>query len=125
MLRYITRRLFYMLLTLFVISVIIFIMAEVVPVDPARSILGAYTTDANVAALRLKMGLDKPIVERYVTWLTKAMRGDLGESFRLGVAIRPLLMTRLRNSLYLAVLARAGNGWTCASESASRLVVGG
>jgi peptide/nickel transport system permease protein len=105
MLRYITRRLFYMLLTLFVISVIIFFMAEVVPVDPARSILGAYTTDANVAALRLKMGLDRPVVERYFTWLNNTLHGDLGESFRLGVAIRPLLLTRLRNSLYLAALA--------------------
>jgi peptide/nickel transport system permease protein len=105
MLRYITRRLFYMLFTMVVISIIIFIMAEVVPVDPARSILGAYTTDENVKVLREKMGLDRPIVVRYVSWLFRAVQGDLGESFRLGVEIRPLLLGRLRNSIYLAVLA--------------------
>lgn len=105
MLRYIARRIGYMMITLVVISIIIFTLAEVVPVDPARSILGAYTTDENVRVLREKMGLDRPVVERYFTWLFKAMRGDLGESFRLGVAIGPLLMTRLRNSLYLAFFA--------------------
>lgn len=105
MLRYIARRMGYMLITLVVISMIIFFLAEVVPVDPARSILGAYTTDENVAALRKKMGLDEPVVERYFTWLGRALRGDLGESFRLGVKIRPLLLTRFRNSLYLAFFA--------------------
>ncbi len=105
MLRYIARRMGYMLITLVVISIIIFFLAEVVPVDPARSILGAYTTDENVAALRKKMGLDEPVVKRYFTWLGKAVQGDLGESFRLGVKIRPLLLTRFRNSLYLAFFA--------------------
>lgn len=105
MLRYIARRIGYMLITLVVISIIIFTLAEVVPVDPARSILGAYTTDENVKVLREKMGLDRPVVERYFNWLIKAMRGDLGESFRLGVDIGPLLLTRLRNSLYLAFFA--------------------
>lgn len=93
------------MITLVVISIIIFTLAEVVPVDPARSILGAYTTDENVKVLREKMGLDRPVVERYFNWLIKAMRGDLGESFRLGVDIGPLLLTRLRNSLYLAFFA--------------------
>jgi peptide/nickel transport system permease protein len=105
MIRYLSRRLVALIITLIVTSIIIFVMSEVVPVDPARSILGQYTTDANVAQLRAKMGLDKPLVERYVTWLSHTVRGDLGESFRLGVPIRPVLMTRFRNSLYLAALA--------------------
>jgi peptide/nickel transport system permease protein len=105
MLSYVMRRLVAMMITVIVTSVIIFVMSEVVPVDPARSILGAYTTPENVAQLREKMGLDRPVLERYFTWLGKTVRGDLGESFRLGVDIRPVLMSRFRNSIYLAVLA--------------------
>lgn len=104
MIRYISRRLVAMVITLFVISVIIFVMSEVMPVDPARSILGQYTTDEAVAALRIKMELDHPLVERYVKWLSRTVRGDLGESYRLGLEIKPILLTRFRNSLYLAVL---------------------
>jgi peptide/nickel transport system permease protein len=99
---YILRRLMAMLITVFVTSIIIFVMSEVVPVDPARSILGAYTTPENVEQLRIKMGLDRPLVERYVTWLSRTIRGDLGESFRLGVDIKPILLARFRNSIYLA-----------------------
>jgi peptide/nickel transport system permease protein len=105
MIRYLSRRFVALIITLIVTSIIIFVMSEVVPVDPARSILGQYTTDANVAQLRAKMGLDKPLVERYFTWLSKTVTGDLGESYRLGVPIRPVLLTRFRNSLYLAGLA--------------------
>lgn len=94
-----------MIITVFATSIIIFVMSEVVPVDPARSILGAYTTEENVQQLREKMGLDRPLVQRYVSWLSSSLRGDLGESFRLGVPIRPLLLERFRNSIYLAVTA--------------------
>ena len=103
MLAYLTRRLIALVITLVVTSIIIFVMSEVVPVDPARSILGQYTTDENVAALRVQMGLDRPLPERYLRWLWNFVRGDLGKSFRLGVDILPLLMARFRNSMILAV----------------------
>jgi peptide/nickel transport system permease protein len=105
MVRYLLRRFVAMIFTLIVTSIIIFVMAEVVPVDPARSILGQYTTPENVRQLRERMGLDRPLPERYLTWLSRSIRGDLGESFRLGVEIKPLLLTRFRNSLYLALFA--------------------
>jgi len=105
MMGYVLRRLVAMMITVLVTSVIIFVMSEVIPVDPARSILGAYTTPENVAQLRAKMGLDRPVVERYFTWLGNTVRGDLGESFRLGVDIRPVLLSRFRNSIFLAVFA--------------------
>lgn len=101
---YVFRRLIALVITLFVTSMIIFAIAEVVPVDPARAILGQYATDANVEALRQQMGLDRPITERYLHWLSGFVRGDLGQSFRLGTSIRPLLISRLRNSVILAML---------------------
>ena len=103
MARYLFRRFTALLITLVVISVIIFGMAEVIPVDPARSILGQYATEANVQALRLQMGLDKPVVERYVTWLMRFLHGDMGQSFQLGSPVRPILLVRFRNSIILAV----------------------
>ncbi len=105
MLGYLRRRLVALVLTLLVTSIIIFGMSEIIPVDPARSILGQYTTDENVAALRLSMGLDRPVPERYARWLWNFVRGDMGESFRLGTEIRPLLFTRFRNSMILALAA--------------------
>jgi peptide/nickel transport system permease protein len=104
MARYLSRRFVAMIITMLVISFAIFVMSEVVPVDPARSILGQYTTDETVKALRVKMELDHPVLERYVKWLGRTVQGDMGESYRLGLPIRPLLFARLRNSLYLALL---------------------
>jgi len=103
MAKYLLRRFTALFITLAITSVIIFFMSEVVPVDPARSILGQYATEANVKALRQQMGLDRPLVERYVAWLSRFVRGDLGDSFQLGTAISPLLVVRFRNSLILAV----------------------
>ena len=105
MARYLLRRFTALFITLAVISIIIFGMAEVIPVDPARSILGQYATEANVKALRDQMGLDKPVAQRYVTWLTNFLHGDMGDSFQLGSPIRPILLVRFRNSIILAVCA--------------------
>lgn len=101
--RYLLRRFTALLITLVAISIIIFVMSEVMPIDPARSILGQYATEANVQALRDQMGLDKPLVERYVTWLTNFLHGDMGESFQLGAEIRPILLLRFKNSIILAL----------------------
>lgn len=105
MLRYFTRRLGAMVITILLTSVIIFVMAEVVPVDPARSILGQYTTPEAVAQMRVKLGLDQPVATRYLNWLRKVLMGDLGESWQMGVPITPLLKIRFRNSLVLAAFA--------------------
>ena len=105
MARYLGRRFVAMIITLIATSMIIFGMSEVIPVDPARSILGQYTTAENVKTLREKMGLDRPLPERYMSWLVRFAQGDMGESFRLGVDVRPLLLTRLRNSIILAFMA--------------------
>src|SRR5690606_30620075 len=99
--KYLVRRFTALLITLVVISIIIFVMAEVMPIDPARSILGQYATEDNIRALREQMGLDKPLIERYVTWLTRFLRGDLGESFQLGAEILPILLVRFKNSIIL------------------------
>lgn len=104
---YVTRRLMALVFTLLVTSMIIFVMAQVVPVDPARAILGQYTTDSQVKALRHDLGLDLPVPVGYARWLWGYLHGDLGQTYQFGVPIGPLLLVRLRNSVYLALVGLA------------------
>jgi peptide/nickel transport system permease protein len=104
MVAYLSRRLVALLITLMVTSMLIFGVSVVEPIDPAHAVLGQFTTDSQINALRHQMGLDRPLPVRYGDWLWKAAQGDLGESFQIGVPIGPLLAVRLRNSVYLAAV---------------------
>jgi peptide/nickel transport system permease protein len=106
-LRYAGRRLAVMLLLLAIVSVLIFAMVEILPGDVGNLILGQYATEENVELVRAQLGLDRPLVERYVDWMGGFVTGDWGESWRLGVPIAPLVATRLYNSLILAAVAFA------------------
>ncbi|MGJ8609526.1 MAG: ABC transporter permease, partial [Octadecabacter sp.] len=76
----ILRRMMSVLLVLFVLSLMIFTLARVVPGDPARMALGPSATAEQVADLRSEMGLDRPVIAQYAAYVGKAARGDLGES---------------------------------------------
>ena len=80
MLRFIVNRLGSMAVTMLVISILVFFIAEVVPVDPARNALGRYATEEAVQDLREKMGLDRPALVRYTDWITGIFQGDFGMS---------------------------------------------
>jgi peptide/nickel transport system permease protein len=103
MLRFILRRIGTLILTMLALSILIFIMSEVVPTDPALKILGRESTPEARAALSEQMGFNRPLPERYLNWITRFVQGDLGESHRLGTDIAPILMRRLGNSLILAL----------------------
>jgi peptide/nickel transport system permease protein len=107
MARFLIRRLAFMALTLWLISVAIFAITELLPGDVAQAILGQQATEESLAAVRAKLGLDRSPVERYLDWITGAVRGDLGESLRMGVPVGPILAQRLGKSLALAALAFA------------------
>lgn len=74
------RRLASVLMVLFVLSLMIFTLARIVPGDPARMALGPSATQAQVAELRTEMGLDQPLIVQYASYVGKALRGDLGQS---------------------------------------------
>jgi len=93
-----------MLVAMFVISILVFVIAEVVPLDPARSALGPFATDEAVAALREELGLDRPAWIRYADWISGCLRGDFGISIHLHRPVRELIMVRLKRSLLLAFL---------------------
>lgn len=105
MLRFILRRFSMLIITMLILSMMIFLLSEVVPLDPAVKILGRESTPEARAALSASMGLDRPLPERYVNWVIRFVQGDFGKSYILGVEIAPVLGRRLTNSLVLAGVA--------------------
>jgi len=107
MLRFLLNRFGTMLLTMLVISMMVFIVAEVVPIDPARNALGRYATQENVDELREKMGLNRPVIVRYINWISGVLRGDFGQSIHFQRPVADLVKVRLKRSLALAALGFA------------------
>jgi len=109
------------LLTLLMVSLVIFCAVELLPGDFAEAILGQGATAEAVAAIREQLGLDKPVVQRYFSWLSHAIRGDFGISFarlnfasNFGTATNEHVITvaqqiqpRFLNTLFLAAVAAA------------------
>ena len=105
MARLILRRLLLMVPTLLLVSLLIFALSEILPGDVGRTILGPYATPAQVQALNTELGVDKPIVERYVAWLGHFVTGNWGTSPITDLEVWPQVMGALGNSLLLAGLA--------------------
>jgi len=103
----IAKRLGLGLLTLFAISILIFLATEMLPGDLARAILGQSATEETVAAFQRELGLDLPAHTRYVNWLMGAVQGDFGTSLANKRPIADLIATRLGNTLFLALYAAA------------------
>ena len=110
MTRLLIRRLAFMALTLWFVSLTIFVVTEVLPGDVATAILGQEATPADLARVRQRLGLDRPLVVRYGEWIAGAVRGDLGQSLRcqetigINCAVTTRIGDRLPNSLVLAGL---------------------
>jgi peptide/nickel transport system permease protein len=104
MLRYLLRRIGFLILTLILTSVIIFCITQLLPGDVARVILGREASAASLERLRDELGLREPLPVRYLTWLGHFVTGDWGISYSTELPIRPLVIERLGNSLMLAAL---------------------
>jgi peptide/nickel transport system permease protein len=105
MIRYVLGRLVQALPVLFGISVIIFLLARLIPGNPAVAVLGTKATPELVARVRDLLGLDRPIWEQYLTYLSHALTGDLGVSFFYGQDVLPLVFDRLPVTLALIAYA--------------------
>ncbi len=109
--KYIGKKLLTLILTLFFISVLVFFIFQVIPGDPALSILGTEATDEKVEALREQLGLNAPLPQRYFNWFTGVLRGDLGKSYRYQeslneqMAVSRLIAGKLPVTLTLAGLS--------------------
>ena len=83
MLRFLLRRLAQIVPTLFFVSVLIFVLQQLLPGDPAIALAGEDRDPDTVRYLRAKFHLDEPIPVRYWYWVSGALRGDLGDSVRI------------------------------------------
>lgn len=101
------QRLLLGLLTLFIISVVIFGATELLPGDLARELLGQSATEETLAALREQLGLNDPAPLRYWNWLAGVLQGDFGMSMATQKPISELVGARLGNTLFLALYAAA------------------
>ena len=105
MLAYTARRLVMTLPVLVGVATLVFALLHLVPGDPAASMLGEGASVEDVQALRTKLGLDRPLVTQYRTYLAGAWRGDLGVSFRFGTPVSREIATRVPQTLLLAASA--------------------
>jgi peptide/nickel transport system permease protein len=107
MLRYAAKQLVNMAVTLLVVSFLVFALNELSPGDVARKILGAYATQDQVDILTRELGLDRPLVVRYLEYMGKALTGDFGQSIVFRQPVSELLFDRLGNTLFLAAVCFA------------------
>src|SRR5574339_1004265 len=92
---YILRRVFQSLPVLLGVSVITFLLIYYLPADPARMYAGPSATVETVERIRHELGLDQPIWTRYITYMSHALQGDLGFSYRKQAAVTELLLSRI------------------------------
>src|SRR3546814_16703532 len=102
---FLLQRLTAFVVTLLAASLVVFIVMEVLPGDPAAIMLGVNARPDTLAALRAEMGLDQPAVQRYLLWLGGLLSGDLGTSYTYGVPVWELVSERIGLSLPLALIA--------------------
>jgi peptide/nickel transport system permease protein len=101
LLKFVLRRVAFGILTLFIVSVVVFALTQALPSDPARAILGRDATPESLEALRIELGFDEPAVQQYVDWL----RDFPGTSYTNGAPVMDLLGDRIKNSLFLMACA--------------------
>jgi len=101
--RYVLKRLVHLVPVLFVVSVVVFSITLLLLGDPTLAILGEQASQSERLALREKMGLDRPVLVQYATWLGQALSGDLGRSLRTQEAVSEMLAARIPVTLQLTL----------------------
>jgi peptide/nickel transport system permease protein len=103
--RFLLKRVALAIVTLFLLSVLVFAAAQLLPGDIGRAVLGPFADPASVQALDHQLGVDRPVYTQYWDWISKFVRGDLGMSLEYKVSVSSLLGPSLVNSLKLAAVA--------------------
>lgn len=99
---FLLRRLASTVLVLLGVTILVFLIMQMVPSDPARVILGPTARAEAVEALRHQMGLDRPLVVQYLSYLDGLVHGDLGSSLSLSMPVMTLIVPKLMNTVILA-----------------------
>ncbi|MDE0529526.1 MAG: ABC transporter permease [Truepera sp.] len=101
---FLLRRTFFALVVVAITVTIVFVVIRIVPGDPAALMLGIGASEEEIAALRAKWGLDRPLFIQYATYLWQIVRGDFGTSILSNLPVLDIILQRLPNTLALAAL---------------------
>jgi len=94
-----------MILTLWIISLIVFFAGQILPGDPGRAILGNLASARSVQVLDTQLGVNRPLLTRYVSWIGGLLHGNFGISYSYRTAVEPFIRAAMINSVKLALLA--------------------
>ncbi|WP_058303610.1 ABC transporter permease [Gorillibacterium timonense] len=106
MLAYVAKRLLSLIPVLFVVTLVIFLIIHITPGDPAATILGLEASPEEIRQLSHELGLDRPIQEQYVHWISNVVRGDLGDSIFMKQPVLQAIREHIGPTFSLAVLAQ-------------------
>ena len=105
MIRYVGRRLLTALITVWLVATAGFLLVEMIPGDPARSLAGPSASEETVQRIREAYGFDDPLPQRYLLTMTRMVQGDLGDSFSRGDPVATVIARSLPQTLTLTGLA--------------------
>ena len=105
MLRFLARRVALTIPVLLGVATLVFSLIHLIPGDPAQSMLGESASPQDVADLRSRLGLDRPLIEQYGAFLRDAARGDLGRSLRTSQPVTTAILERMPATIELAAVA--------------------
>ena len=102
---YYLKKILSMIITLFVVAFLVFAAFEIIPGDVATSMLGSEATPQKVAALKERLGLDKPFLTRFFTWLISFVKGDLGVSYTYSMPVSQVIASKLPITAVMSLMA--------------------
>lgn len=102
---YYIRRILALIITLVLVSMVVFVLFQIIPGDPVLNILGLEADEHQIAALREELGTDLPVHIRYINWAKGMLRGDAGNSMRFGSPVTDLIKSRLPVTLSLTIMS--------------------
>lgn len=105
--RYISKKIGTLLVTLLLISFLVFLAFDIIPGDPAMAALGTEATPERLEALREQMGLNRPLLERYLDWLINFVQGDFGTSYKYKMAVSDMISDKLPITVTMALISFA------------------
>ena len=101
---YLIKRLLSTIPVMLVVAVFIFLLLRLTPGDPAAMIAGDYASEAQIADIRAKLGLDEPLLVQFGIWIGNLFQGDLGESFFFKKQVSDLIAARIEPTISLSLL---------------------
>lgn len=101
--KFIIKRILSVIPVLFIVSVVIFSLVHLVPGDPAAAMLGDLATEQDVEALRIRMGLDKPLIQQYLVWIGNLFHGDFGMSVANNETVASMIASHVKPTISFAL----------------------